>query len=262
MKARLGVISATVLVAALAALAQRFGGGRFGGGIRHGDDGQPPDFPAAAEFHFIRTEYTDLPQFHRRFGFASRNATGDGWWIVDWPDADNHFSMGVERLTRIHTGDPRHLRLTDPHLFDYPWIYATQTGWWGLSDAETKCLREYLLRGGYLVLTDFWDPKNWKISRLPMIVCYPTAPSWTWRTLMPCCTCSTISRRRISPGSPARAICAVARAAPSPCSNPKAPPPPGAPSSTTGTACWWPSISIPTSAMPGSTPIPPTTPKP
>jgi|NGEPerStandDraft_6_1074524.scaffolds.fasta_scaffold71898_2 hypothetical protein len=176
MRARLGVISAIVLVAAFAALAQRFGGGRFGGGIRHGDEGPPPDFPAAAEFHFIRTEYTDLPQFHRRFGFASRNATGDGWWIVDWPDADNHFSMGVERLTRIHTGDPRHLRLTDPHLFDYPWIYATQTGWWGLSDAETKCLREYLLRGGYLVVDDFWGPEQWEIFRLTMDRVLPNRP--------------------------------------------------------------------------------------
>ncbi len=170
------MISAIVLVAAFAALAQRFGGGRFGGGIRHGDEGPPPDFPAAAEFHFIRTEYTDLPQFHRRFGFASRNATGDGWWIVDWPDADNHFSMGVERLTRIHTGDPRHLRLTDPHLFDYPWIYATQTGWWGLSDAETKCLREYLLRGGYLVVDDFWGPEQWEIFRLTMDRVLPNRP--------------------------------------------------------------------------------------
>ena len=65
----------------------------------------------------------------RCFGFASRGATGEGWWMVDWPDADEHFSMGVSRLTRIHTGDPRHVRLTDPNLFDYPWIYATQTGW-------------------------------------------------------------------------------------------------------------------------------------
>ena len=167
-RARVGVLSAAVLFAALAALAQR-----FGGGIRHGDEGVRVEFPSSAEFHFIRTEYTDLPQYHRRFGFASRNATGDGWWMVDWPDADQHFSMGVQRLTRIHTGDPRHLRLTDPNLFDYPWIYATQTGWWGLSDAETKCLREFLLRGGYLVVDDFWGPEQWEIfppdhgSRIP-----------------------------------------------------------------------------------------------
>ena len=32
---------------------------------------------------------------------------GEGWWVVDWPDADDHFSQGVQRLTRIATGDPR-----------------------------------------------------------------------------------------------------------------------------------------------------------
>ncbi len=34
-------------------------------------------------------------------------ASGEGWWVVDWPDADDHFSQGVQRLTRIATGDPR-----------------------------------------------------------------------------------------------------------------------------------------------------------
>src|SRR6516165_8773981 len=141
MRARFGVIAAAVLLAAVVALAQR-----FGGGIRHGDEGPRPDFPAGSEFHFIRTEYTDLPQFHRRFSFASRNATGEGWWMVDWPDADEHFSMGVRRLTRVHTGEPVHFRIMDDKLWDHPWIYATQTGFWGLSDVEAKRLGEYLLR--------------------------------------------------------------------------------------------------------------------
>ena len=47
------------------------------------------------EFHFIRMEYTDLPQFHRGFGRSSRDGMGEGWWIVDWPAADNHFTRGI-----------------------------------------------------------------------------------------------------------------------------------------------------------------------
>jgi hypothetical protein len=129
-----------------------------------------------AEFHFIRMEYTDLPQFHRRWGRSSRDGMGEGWWLVDWPAADNHFTIGVERLTRIDTGDPRHLRLTDPNLFDHPWIYATQTGWWGLTDAETARLREYLLRGGYLVVDDFWGPEQWEIFRRTMDRVLPGQP--------------------------------------------------------------------------------------
>ncbi len=132
------------------------------------DEGPRPTFQTGAEFHFIRLEYTDLPQFHRRWGFASRGANGDGWWMVDWPDADDHFSQGVQRLTRVATGDPRHLSLNDEHLFDYPWIYATQAGWWGLTDKETARLGEYLLRGGYLVVDDFWGPEQWEIFRETM----------------------------------------------------------------------------------------------
>jgi hypothetical protein len=118
-----------------------------------------------AEFHFIRLQYTDSPYYHRGFGFASRDGQGSGWWIVDWPDADNHFTAGIQRLTRIDTGDPRHVKLTDDNLFDYPWIYATQTGWWQLSDAEVARLREYLLRGGYLVTDDMWGEDAWEIFR-------------------------------------------------------------------------------------------------
>lgn len=146
-----------------AALAQR---GRFA--QRDDDDAEMP--AKAADFHFLRLEYTDLPQYHRGWGFASRNGQGSGWWIVDWPAADNHFTTGVERLTRIDVGDPRHLRLTDDRIFDYPWIYATQAGWWGLTDLETKRLREYLMRGGYLVVDDFWgpNPEQWEVFRETM----------------------------------------------------------------------------------------------
>ena len=76
--------------------------------------------------------------------------------MMDWPDAEQHFTQGVLRLTRIAAGEPRHFRLTDDRIFDYPWIYATQTGWWDLSDRRTARLREYLLRGGFLVVDDLW----------------------------------------------------------------------------------------------------------
>ena len=158
-----------LLLIAAAGWAQR---GRF----REPEDEGPAIPVRAAEFHFIRLEYTDLPQYHRGFGYASRDGAGSGWWIVDWPAADNHFTSGIERLTRIDTGDPRHLRLTDDRLFDYPWIYATQTGWWGLSDAEILRLREYLLRGGYLVVDDFWGPEQWEVFRRTMERVLPDHP--------------------------------------------------------------------------------------
>ena len=89
-------------------------------------------------------------------------------WIVGYPDVGELGAEPSIPTFRSRAYILRHLRLTDPHLFDYPWIYATQTGWWGLSDAETRCLREYLLRGGYLVVDDFRGPEQWEIFRLTM----------------------------------------------------------------------------------------------
>jgi hypothetical protein len=122
----------------------------------------------SSEFHFIRLEYTDLPQYHRRFSYSSRDGRGEGWWLMDWPDADEHFTTGIQRLTRIDTGEPRHLGLSDPKLFDYPWIYATQVGWWSLSDTEVIRLREFLSKGGFLVVDDFWEGEQWEVFRRTM----------------------------------------------------------------------------------------------
>jgi uncharacterized protein DUF4159 len=161
---------AAVLLVTGVGLAQRFGFGR------RESTGPRPNFPAEGEFHFVRVEYTDLPEYHRGFGYGSRNGTGEGWWLVDWPDSDEHFTMGVGRLTRIDIGEPRHMRLTDNRLFDHPWLYATQTGWWGLSDAEVARLREYLLRGGFLVTDDFWGPEQWEVFRRTMERVFPGKP--------------------------------------------------------------------------------------
>src|SRR5580704_19426912 len=182
----IGLVVAVVLILAVAAMAQRggrgggFGGGGFGGGggCMATSEEALPTFPPAGEFHFIRMEYTDLPSHSRGFGFASRSAQGNGWWVVDWPDADFHFSEGVKRLTRIDTGAPLHMRLNDDRIFDNPWIYATQVGWWDLSKAETARLREYLLRGGFLVVDDFWssDAGSWPVFESTMARTLPGHP--------------------------------------------------------------------------------------
>ncbi|MBY0372924.1 MAG: DUF4159 domain-containing protein [Bryobacteraceae bacterium] len=125
-------------------------------------------FPKRAEYQFLRVEYVDHPQARRWFNDGRR-----GWWQQDWPEADVHFSQGIRRLTRIETGDPLHLPLTDDRIFDYPWAYATQTGYWDLRPHETKRLREYLDRGGFLVVDDFHGPADWDLFAATMRRVYP-----------------------------------------------------------------------------------------
>jgi hypothetical protein len=164
-----GAAVAALLFVALAGLAQL--------GFRNAPEADyTPVFAKDAEFHFIRVEYTDLPQFSRGFRNVSRNGRANGWWAQDWPDAENHFTDGIGRLTRINVGDPRHLALTDPQLFDYPWIYVTQAANWDLSDAEVNQLREYLMRGGFLVTDDFWGPDEWEYFQETMQRVLPNQP--------------------------------------------------------------------------------------
>jgi hypothetical protein len=122
----------------------------------------------AAEFHFLRVEYVDL--------FTARRGWGRGWWRPDWPEAEVHFSQGLRRLTRIDTGDERHLPLTDDRIYDYPWLYATQVGYWDLRDNEVARLRDYLLRGGFLIVDDFYGPQDWEVFRDSMERTLPGRP--------------------------------------------------------------------------------------
>jgi hypothetical protein len=120
--------------------------------------------PAPTEFQFARLIYLDL---------AGAGNFNRGWWQQDWPEAEDHFSHNLKRLTRISTGEPVALRLTDDQLFDYPWLYATQTGFWDLDDAEVSRLREYLLRGGFLMADDFWGDEELAVFAATMQRVFP-----------------------------------------------------------------------------------------
>jgi hypothetical protein len=175
---RIGVVKAALMIAGLLGLAAVAFSQRFGGFRGNASQAIESEFSPNAEFHFLRMEYRDNTG-NRGFGFGSRRGRGDGWWAQDWPDADEHFSKGVQRLTRMDVGDPQHVSLTDDKLFDYPWIYATQVGYWVLSDQETSRLREFLLRGGFIMTDDFWDingPQEMEVFKEAMDRVLPGQP--------------------------------------------------------------------------------------
>ena len=87
---------------------------------------------------------------------------GRPWWAIDWPDAEEHFTAGVLRFTNIDVArDSRHIQLTDQALFDFPWLFVQQVGRWHINNNEKRQLREYLLRGGFMVVDDFHGPRQW-----------------------------------------------------------------------------------------------------
>ncbi len=110
--------------------------------------------PGNAEFQFVRLAYTSSGL---QFGFG-----GSERWLTDWPDAERYLLSGVRRLTRIDTAqDGTYLKIMDDRLFDYPWLYAVEVGGWSLSEMEAARLRDYLLRGGFLMVDDFHGSLEW-----------------------------------------------------------------------------------------------------
>ncbi len=157
---RLLWLGCALLLITVAAMAQRGRRGGFrGGGFGFGDRPQAQNdvtFPEDGGFHFLRMEYTDSAQYRGGFRRVSRRGAANGWWAQDYPDAENHFSFGLQRLTLVNVGEPVHYALTDDEIFEYPWLYVTQSGNWELSDEEIMRMREYVDRGGFIMNDDTW----------------------------------------------------------------------------------------------------------
>jgi len=110
------------------------------------------------------------------FGHGPQSNWGPGrpWWRIDWPSAEYFFTDGLQRYTSIDTAsDSVHVSLLDKAIYDYPWLFAQQVGRWYLSDAEVSNLREYLMRGGFLVVDDFHGPVQWQIFEKVMQRTFP-----------------------------------------------------------------------------------------
>ena len=146
------------LLLATAAAAQDLDWFRRGWG---GFNNAPPRFPTEDSFdggfNFCRIMYNSV----------RRHAGGQGW-RTDYPGADTNFPIRLGELTKTRVsvdaeGNPNHLvvRLTDEALFQCPWAILEDAGSAGLTDEEVAGLREYLLKGGFVWVDDFWGQYAW-----------------------------------------------------------------------------------------------------
>jgi hypothetical protein len=86
-----------------------------------------------------------------------------GGWSTDYPDSDLNFSYRLQELTSMEVDpDGKILELTDPDLFNYPFIYMIEPGAIWLEDEERVALRKYLENGGFLMVDDFWGDDEWE----------------------------------------------------------------------------------------------------
>lgn len=164
--ARSSAVLAILLLVASAVYAQR---GRFG-------------FSRAARYATLEDFDSGSFQFCRVVFREIQNGDG-GNWSVDWPRADVNLSIRLSELTkspvsRDSRGDPQPLlvTLTDSVFFHCPFIMMTEVGNIFLDETETKNLREYLQKGGFLWADDFWGEYAWQIWESQIRKVLPSGP--------------------------------------------------------------------------------------
>lgn len=113
-------------------------------------------------FTFVRIRYSSGYGGREYYGRGRGRGFSGGNWATDYPDSDLNFSYRLHQLTSMEV-DPSGvvLELTDPKLFDYPFIYIVEPGRLVFSEDEVKQLRRYLLNGGFLMVDDFWGEAEW-----------------------------------------------------------------------------------------------------
>ncbi len=132
--------------------------------------------------------------------------------MTDWPDSDLNFSFRLQQLTSLKVNpDPISLQLTDPKLFDYPFLYMIEPGGSNFSEEEVVALRRYLLNGGFMMVDDFWGDYQWEnfYEQIKRVFPNPSKspPSWTSTTRSSGASTSSRRSRRSpasTPGSRAR----------------------------------------------------------
>ena len=142
------LVAATAGVLGVAHAQQRIWSGFYGY--------TPPKFPTSASydgsFNFCRAMFTS----------DRREKQG---WGTDYPGADLNFSVRLAELTKVpvkritdgeeQIPDAVVVRLTDDWLFRCSFTLMEDAGTARFTDAEVKRLREYLLKGGFLLVTDY-----------------------------------------------------------------------------------------------------------
>jgi hypothetical protein len=137
----------------------------------------PPDWNQKTEWTRARLHYPSI--------YARVRRGEDLNWTIDYPRSDRHLLQGVRRLTRIDTRSVEQIVDLDgtDDVYNWPMMYAVEVGHWALTDAQAAQLRDFLLRGGFLMVDDFHgdEPYNnvaseWQVFLASMSRVFPDRP--------------------------------------------------------------------------------------
>ncbi len=142
-------------------------------GNEYNDFPLPPDYQAKTDWTRARLRYRNYSGgLLGGRGFGRRGA---GSWTTDYPRSDRHLLQGVRRLTLIDTRSVEQVVDVDgvDDIYNWPMLYAVEVGHWELDPKEAAQLRDFLDRGGFLMVDDFHGSREWQVFLEGITQVYP-----------------------------------------------------------------------------------------
>jgi hypothetical protein len=154
-KQRIGVVLVLIALTSSVAGAQFFRGRRGGFGARPNLD------VARTEFIFARWQY----------------ALGSGW-SHDYPDAEEHINQVMSEATGVNVEKLSYLiiPMESEEIFKYPFGYISEPGQMDLTETEVKNFREFVDRGGFVMIDDFDNDRQFRIMKENLDRVFPDRP--------------------------------------------------------------------------------------
>jgi hypothetical protein len=86
-------------------------------------------------------------------------------WYADYPEMERNLTAMMDELTAVNTNtlSSNVYDFDDPELMQYPIAYLSEPGYWIPTAAESAGLREYIDRGGFLIVDDFHYLNEWVV---------------------------------------------------------------------------------------------------
>ncbi len=115
--------------------------------------------PPQTEFTFARWEYS----------------SGSDGWSHDYPAAEEHINQLIKDATSIAVDKMsyRIVPMSSDEIFKYPFGYISEPGMMRLNEEEIRHFREFVDRGGFVMLDDFDGPRQFAVMQQNIRLVFP-----------------------------------------------------------------------------------------
>jgi hypothetical protein len=110
-----------------------------------------------------------------RWRFGTNGLIGHMGWSHNYPNSEQHLNQLISEATLIDVKPVSYklLELSSPEIFKYPVTYVSEPGEMELTEKEVENRRQYIDRGGFIIVDDFDGPVHLRQLRSQLKRAFP-----------------------------------------------------------------------------------------